>query len=222
MISTRLRIAELAAAFCWLGVATPIAVRADARAIAAGQALSAPCVGCHGADGGGRADAGIPHLAGLDAGYLQAQLSAFASGSRANATMAPIAKAMDATAKANVAAYYASLAAPAPAASSAPATQVAAGATLADRGDWADRVPACASCHGKNGRGVGAAFPAIAGQSTAYVAAQLKAWKSGSRHGEPLGLMHAVAARLSDEQIAAVAAYYATLPGAAPAPGSTR
>lgn len=205
-------------------VAVPTTTRAaDPQTIDKGKTLATtggggvpPCSACHGADGGGQAASGIPRLAGLDAGYVHAQLTAFANGSRANAMMGPVAKAMDANAMADAAAYYASLQAPAPEPSTAPETQVAAGKMLAERGDWSRDVPACASCHGGSGHGVGAVFPAIAGQSTAYITNQLKAWKAGSRHDDPLGLMHSVATRLSDEQVAAVAAYYATLPGAAP------
>lgn len=205
-------------------VAVPTAAHAaDPQIVAKGKTLATtggggvpPCSACHGADGGGQAASAIPRLAGLDAGYVHAQLAAFANGSRANAMMGPVAKAMDADAMAGAAAYYASLQAPTPAPSTGAEAQVAAGKMLAERGDWSRVVPACASCHGASGRGVGAVFPAIAGQSSSYIANQLTAWKAGTRHDDPLGLMHSVATRLSDEQVAAVAAYYATLPGAAP------
>jgi cytochrome c553 len=44
---------------------------------------------------------------------------------------------------------------------------------------------------------------------------QLKAWKDGKRTNDPLHLMTGISSRLSDGQIAAVAAYYASLPVAA-------
>ena len=40
---------------------------------------AAPCMACHGDDGGGQAAAGNPRLAGLDAAYLQRQLEDFAT-----------------------------------------------------------------------------------------------------------------------------------------------
>jgi cytochrome c553 len=46
---------------------------------------------------------------------------------------------------------------------------------------------------------------------------QLKAWKDGKRTNDPLHLMTGISGKLSDGQIAAVAAYYATLPVAAAA-----
>ena len=157
--------------------------------------------------------------------YLHAQLVAFGNGTRDNAVMSPIARTLDVATMAKAAAYYASLEAPPPPPPVRPTPQIAAGETLASRGDWKDAIPACASCHGARGLGVGAAFPPIAGQSATYVINQLNAWKSGARHDDPLGLMWAVAGRLTVSQIAAVAAYCETLPAAsAPKPtgnGST-
>jgi cytochrome c553 len=171
-----------------------------------------PCSSCHGEHGEGQDGAGIPRLAGLNNVYVQRQLQSFMNGSRDNAMMMPIAKTLDPAASNTVADYYASLPAPQPAA----ATQTdPAGASLAERGDWSANIPACASCHGPQGLGVGAAFPAIARQPATYITNQLQAWRAGTRHDDPLGLMHAVATRLSDAQIAAVSLYYAAQPGAA-------
>jgi cytochrome c553 len=41
---------------------------------------------------------------------------------------------------------------------------------------------------------------------------QLKAWKEGKRSNDPLNLMTGVVSRLSDKEIEAVAAYFASLP----------
>jgi cytochrome c553 len=43
----------------------------------------------------------------------------------------------------------------------------------------------------------------------------LKAWKDGKRTNDPLHLMTSISGKLSDDQIAAAAAYYASLPAAA-------
>jgi cytochrome c553 len=40
----------------------------------------------------------------------------------------------------------------------------------------------------------------------------LKAWKEGKRSNDPLNLMTGVVSRLSDKEIEAVAAYFASLP----------
>ena len=69
----------------------------------------------------------------------------------------------------------------------------------------------CAACHGLNGISVTDAIPNLAGQKVAYLEAQLKALKDGSRKNPVMGAM---AAQLSADDIANVAAYFASLPGA--------
>ena len=69
-------------------------------------------------------------------------------------------------------------------------------------------VPACAGCHGPSGAGnPGAAYANIGGQHGAYVALQLRAYKSGARATDPNQMMRAVAGKLTDEEIDAVASY---------------
>jgi len=60
--------------------------------------------------------------------------------------------------------------------------------------------------------GVGEHFPPLIGQSANYLASQLHAWQQGTRSNDPLQLMHSVAGKLSDADIAAVSAWYATPP----------
>ncbi len=181
---------------------------------------AAPCMACHGVDGAGRASAGYPRLAGLDAAYLQKQLEDFASGSRSNPVMQVSASALDADERRALARYYSRL--PLPPALAAPATLPPAadsvGAVLATRGRWASQVPACVQCHGPGGVGVGAHFPPLAGQPATYIAAQLKAWQQGSRHNDPLQLMQHLSAALSAQDIHAVADWFAAQP--LPAPGT--
>jgi len=52
------------------------------------------CLGCHGPDAKGIAAAGFPRLAGLPAAYLSKQLHDWRSGSRKQAVMEPLAKAL--------------------------------------------------------------------------------------------------------------------------------
>ncbi|WP_418317240.1 c-type cytochrome [Piscinibacter sakaiensis] len=214
-----------------LGMSVMAVAAADGAAIARkGAAAAVACQGCHGVAGEGVAQAGFPRLAGLGAVYLQRQLAAFADGSRVSPVMLPIAKALTKADQAAVAAYYAAMpypaapsaaapARPAPPGSGAARTAAASdalpsnlGATLATRGRWSDQLPACEQCHGPGGTGVGAEFPALVGQSSAYLAAQLAAFKSGARPAGPLSLMAVVAKKLSAAEVTAVAEYYATLP----------
>lgn len=175
---------------------------------------AAPCMACHGADGGGQAAAGYPRLAGLNAVYLQKQLDDFASGARSNPLMQPTATALSEDERQAMAVYYSKL--PLPKSQATPAGSMPAadsiGAVLATRGDWSRGVPGCVQCHGPAGSGVGANFPPLAGQSASYIEAQLKAWQQGSRHNDPLQLMQHLSAALSAQDIQAVAAWFAAQP----------
>lgn len=168
----------------------------------------AACASCHGAKGEGLA--AFPPLAGQGAAYLQAQLTAFATGTRKNAVMEPVAKALKEQDKANVTAYFASLPSGIPAPKSVPvANPKDAGAWLALRGRMNDGIPACASCHGPHGEGVGENFPAIGKLNTAYMQSQIDAWKQGSRGPGPLELMQQIAKKLSHQDVEALTQYYA-------------
>jgi cytochrome c553 len=56
-----------------------------------------------------------------------------------------------------------------------------------------------------------AQYPRLSGQYAEYVAAQLKAFRDGTRTNDPNGMMRGVAARLTEQQIRAVAEYAAGL-----------
>jgi cytochrome c553 len=73
----------------------------------------------------------------------------------------------------------------------------------------------CARCHGADGMGRDGAFPKLAGLGADYIADQLKLFRDGTR---PSGFMRTAAANLTDDQIAALAQYYAGLPRAPAAP----
>lgn len=196
----------------------PSAAAQDGAAIAAkgGQNGAVACMTCHGAAGEGNAAAGFPRLAGLGRGYLASQLANYANGTRQHPVMAPIAKQLTDPEKQAVAAHFASLPGPAGVAvDEANVRPSQAGAWLATRGRWDQNLPACVQCHGPGGIGVGDTFPALAGQSPAYLTAQLQAYKNKTRPGGPGGLMALVASRLSEADITALANHFGG--GAAPA-----
>lgn len=178
----------------------------------AGAAVPA-CASCHGARGEG--GAAFPRLAGTGQAYLQAQLEAFASGARKNPLMQPIAQGLTPSQRQSVTLYFSQLPAPMHAADVAQPTPADAGAWLATRGRWTGQLPACAQCHGPGGNGVGGHFPPLAGLPAAYITAQLQAWKDGSRPAGPLGLMQSIASKLSEVDVGAVSAYYASMGAAA-------
>ncbi|HEY6095604.1 MAG TPA: c-type cytochrome [Gallionellaceae bacterium] len=170
------------------------------------------CQSCHGADGGGMAAGGFPRLAGLSEAYLERQLMNFRSGKRTSPIMQPIVATLSEKEVAQLAAYFAALPAPVITPASSDVALLAKGAAIATTGDWGREIPACFQCHGPGGRGVGADFPAIAGQSSLYVSNQIAAWKNGRRSNDPAGLMKAVADKLSADQVKAVSAFIASQP----------
>jgi cytochrome c553 len=72
-------------------------------------------------------------------------------------------------------------------------------------------VTACQACHGENGISASPRIPNLAGQQQAYLAAQLQAFRAGTRRND---LKQAVAAQLSDADIAALAAFWHDRPAA--------
>ena len=95
-------------------------------------------------------------------------------------------------------------------------THVAQAADIQAGRDMAAAV--CAACHGANGVSVSDTIPNLAAQRLGYLEAQLKAFKDGTRKPQaathPAAIMNAIAAQLSAEDIANVAAFYASQPGA--------
>ncbi len=195
-------------------------------ALTSALAASAPpetstCLACHGANGEGMAAAGYPRLAGLSSLYLTEQLNAYIDGRRVNAIMSGIANPLSAQQIQSIADYFSALpASSAPSPSALDAAQSSLGRQLAERGDWDNGIPACFNCHASGGIGVQPAFPPIAGQPAAYIEAQIKAWKTGTRQGSPQNLanalMYSVAMRMDETQTKAVAAWLAAQPLPAP------
>nr|WP_273422464.1 c-type cytochrome [Halomonas sp.] len=194
---------------------TSVAQEGDAER---GEAASATCVACHQANGGGMNISGgesWPRLAGLNSNYIAKQLHDFKAGDRQNATMVTFANMLDDQQIADVAAYYSQLpATPGQGGDNADEALLARGEQLAERGDWNAYIVSCKSCHCPGRQGVGETFPGIAGQHAGYISAQLNAWKSDTRSNDPQNLMGAIAKRMSEEDIQAVSAWYATQPAA--------
>ena len=73
------------------------------------------------------------------------------------------------------------------------------------------RALTCTACHGAEGNSSSPMWPNIAGQNASYTLAQLKAFKEGTR-SDPL--MSGQAMILSDDDMANLAVYFESLPGA--------
>lgn len=71
----------------------------------------------------------------------------------------------------------------------------------------AQKAAVCTACHGPGGNSVNPEWPSLAGQSSKYIVAQLKNFKTGVRRN---ALMQPQAANLSEQDMKDLAAYYAS------------
>ncbi len=172
----------------------------------AGKAKSITCGACHGADGNS-VNPAWPSIAGQHSTYIVKQLQAFKSGARTEPLMLGQAMMLTDADMRNLAVYFSEM---------KTATKVVADPTTLDYGERLYRggsrennTPACIACHGPNGRGNPAAsYPSLRGQYAVYAAAQLRAYASGERRSDGVTrVMRDIAAKLSEEDIVAVASY---------------
>ena len=70
---------------------------------------------------------------------------------------------------------------------------------------------ACVGCHGQNGIAMVPTYPSLAGQNAAYLEGALKAYKTQERKGYQAPIMYGMAAALSDQDIANLAAFYSEI-----------
>ncbi len=183
----------------------------------AGKSKSAACAGCHGPDGNSPS-AEFPKIAGQHASYIEKQLKDYKEGRRENAIMLGMVAGLSPQDMADLAAYYA-----AQTATASPADQKLAlgGKALHWGGDTHKDIAACMACHGPDARGNPMAkFPTLRGQHAAYTEKTLKAFRAGERNNDLNEMMRRVAGKMSDKDIAAVAAYYSGLGAGTPAPGT--
>jgi cytochrome c553 len=87
------------------------------------------------------------------------------------------------------------------------------GRQIAEEGIAARKIPACDTCHGAEGRARNGHYPYLGGQPEWYAKTHLHLWKEEERGGTMFShLMAKIAIHLTDEQIDAVAAWYAERP----------
>jgi cytochrome c553 len=164
--------------------------------------LAASCEACHG-EGGGQPDA--PRLNGQQKGYILMRLKAFLDPTRgtphSNRMMWPNATRINDDQAAALADYF-SRQSPTPAVGFG--AMADRGAAIFRNGDAPD-IPACATCHGQGGEGLGDT-PRLAGQKEKYLVEQLQAFSVAARVSNP---MNHHAWDMTMEQIEAVSAYLA-------------
>ena len=162
------------------------------------------CVACHGADGNSVITMN-PKLAAQHPEYITKQLKNFKSGERKNAVMSGMVANLTDEDMANLGAYFGSQKANGGAAKSNGPGSL--GEKIYRGGLPGIGLPACASCHGPTGSGIPVHFPRLAGQHAEYTVNQLKIFRSGERANDSAQMMRMIAAKLSDNEIAAVSDY---------------
>ena len=171
---------------------------------AAESIVNQVCAGCHAVDGNSAAAAN-PKLAGLNSEYLNKQLTEYKSGARKNPVMGGIVATLTPQDMLNLAAYF-SAQQPKPG-TSKDQTLALHGQKIYRGGVLGAGVPACASCHGAQGKGIPVQFPRLAGQHGDYIYAQLNSFRVGARANDGAKMMQTIAAKMTDADMKAVSAY---------------
>jgi cytochrome c553 len=184
------------------------------------------CTPCHGDQGRGTSDVYFPRLAGKPAGYLYNQLVAFKNGRRKYPPMNYLLEFLTDPYLQDIADYFASQHPPLPAPELTNVSQqvLAQGESLVVNGDAARQIPACRSCHGPALTGMEPGIPGLLGLRPNYISAQLGAFRYGTRTAKAPDCMQGVAARLTEADVTAVAAWLASRPApenSAPVPKGT-
>ena len=168
------------------------------------QSVTNVCAACHAIDGNSAITAN-PKLAGQHPEYLYKQLTNFKSGERANAVMSGMAGMLSDADMHAVAEYFSKQTLNLGQAKTNGAGSL--GEKIYRAGIQANSVPACASCHGPSGDGLPVKYPRLGGQHSEYVLNQLRQFRLGARANDEAKVMRTIAAKLTDQEMEAVADY---------------
>lgn len=177
-----------------------------ADAARAQEIVSGKCFICHGADGESSSPV-FPRLAGQHSAYIARQLADYKSGRRKSSAMQPMVDDLNAADFAALGAYFA--ARPTHMHPVEDSDLAGMGRFIFNRGNPYSGVAACASCHGVNGNGT-ENLPRLAGQHAQYIENQLKQFNKRERTNDN-AVMHAIATKLTELEMKAVAAYISGL-----------
>ena len=167
------------------------------------------CASCHGVNGQSSA-AETPHLAGLQTSYFIRQMEDFRKGRRKSAVMQAVMSGLDDKDVALLATYFREQKPPEP--GKGHPSSLRQGKDIFMEGIVANAVPSCAGCHKDDGTGTNR-YPRLAGQQPTYLVQQMLNYKSGARDNDDRGLMRAVAQRMTEAEIRAVAEFIVTMKG---------
>jgi len=148
------------------------------------------CAICHGDHGEGNIKAGYPRLAGMNAEYLDQQMTLYAQDERKNRIMQEYAQKLSIAECRAVSDYYANQTAHSPHIDLQTLPPQA--AKLLQVGAPNRGIPSCFSCHGDNGQGNKDGIAHIAGQPAIYFIHQMNAWRFDERpvtEGNPMAVI---------------------------------
>lgn len=171
--------------------------QARAKKIVAGS-----CFLCHGENGESSSEI-FPKLAGQHANYVAKQLENFKTGKRKSTAMADMASRLSEDDMLALGRYFEAKKSESEAIKDQDLAGV--GRYIFNSGNRFSGVPACASCHGKDGVGT-ANLPRLAGQYASYIETQLKLFGQRERTNDN-AVMHSIVTNMSPLEMAAVAEY---------------
>lgn len=180
---------------------------ASATDVARGEEIvQGKCFICHGVAGESSSPV-FPRLAGQNAAYVARQLADYRAGKRKSSTMQPMVEDLSPADFQALGQYFASRPTIVHAVADPELAQV--GRFVYARGNPYSGVPACATCHGPQGHGT-ETLPRLAGQHAQYTENQLRQFNNRERTNDN-AVMHGIAAKLSELEAKAVAAYLSGL-----------
>ena len=174
-----------------------------------GKKLNGDCAACHGENGIAETPE-VPTLAGQDPLYTYKQLQDYKSKLRASPIMGEAVATLSDRDMADLAIFYAQQKPPAGRAAR-PDPSIA---KLVSVGDGDRLIAACDACHGERGAGNPGFYgmPSLQNQKREELATELTNFRSGERGNDVYRVMRDPAKKLTDAEIAALAAYYGSNP----------
>jgi sulfide dehydrogenase cytochrome subunit len=177
--------------------------------VASGSAFAGPtdaavvsntCAGCHGTNGASAGPA--PTIGGLPEAYLVSTMAAYKDGTRYGTVMNRIAKGYEQSHFQDMGKHFA--------AQPWVSGKQTVDAKLAEKGKGLHTANGCAGCHGANGTSSVPTTPRLTGQYADYLIFQMNDYKDASKAiPAPAMVMRSMLSNLSDDDIKALAHFYA-------------